>query len=105
MVKTLTNVGYMVREFANVAVLLFGTVVLFAWIAAMALDDIDEDNREGVPINEGFGSISESLYSLFEASTTQNFPDQMLPTFIWSRHTFVFFFVRDFPVVRCILRV
>ena len=83
----------MLSEFANVAMLLFGTVLLFAWVAAMMLDDLDDDNRAGVPINDGFNSISEALYSMFEASTTQNFPAQMLPSFVWSRWMFLFFFV------------
>ena len=91
MIMACQNLVAMVPGFFNVAVLLFGTVIFFAWVAAMALDDEDEENHEGDPINQGFESLSDAIYTLFEASTTQNYPDQMLPSFIKYRLWFFFF--------------
>jgi hypothetical protein len=93
MLMACKNLIAMVPEFINVAVLLFGAVLFFAWVAAMALDDEEEENHEGDPINQGFESLPEAIYTLFEASTTQNYPDQMLPTFIKYRAWFLFFLV------------
>uniref|UniRef100_A0A7S2MR56 EF-hand domain-containing protein n=2 Tax=Octactis speculum TaxID=3111310 RepID=A0A7S2MR56_9STRA len=93
MQKALNNVYCMFKEFLNVALLLFGTVVFFAWVAAMALDDLDTLNKQDVPMNFGFESLTNSLYTLFEASTTQNFPGQMVPLFVYSRLSFLPFFV------------
>ena len=85
------NVKNMLGHFANVAILLFGTVVFCAWVLAMALDDVEDKNHAGQDINEGFEDLSASVYSLFVASTTQDFPNQMLPTFIKWRVSFLFF--------------
>lgn len=101
----LVNVFNMIREFLNVAVLLFGTVLFFAWVAAMALDDVEGKNHAGQDINDGFSTLPEALYSLFEASTTQNFPDQMLPSFIKYRFWFFFFMVFMFLTVMIFLNL
>lgn len=57
----------------------------------MLLDDITELNQEGQHVNEGYQDIPSAIYSLFEASTTANFPAQMLPCFIQWRSSFLFF--------------
>lgn len=93
------------REFLNVAALLFGTVLFFAWVAAMALDDVTTKNHEGQHTNEGYSTLSEALYSLFEASTTQNFPQQMTPQFVKYRFWFFFFMVFMFLTVMIFLNL
>ena len=37
------------------------TVVFFGWLAAITLDDYDEDNANGVPVNDGFGGLGEGM--------------------------------------------
>ena len=60
----------MIDEFFNVAILLFGTIVFFAWVAAMALDDVTSKNYAGLDTNRGFETLGDAVYTLFEASTT-----------------------------------
>ena len=79
-------------SFCNVAALLAICVCIFGWLAAITFDDLDFENREGVAVNDGFGSLGESVYTMFFVSTTANFPDQMLPSFTYRRSFGLFFF-------------
>lgn len=79
--------------FCDVGALLALCVAFFGWLAAITFDDLQVENREGVAVNEGFSSLGEGLYTMFFVSTTANFPDQMLPSFTYSRRFGIFFFL------------
>uniref|UniRef100_A0A7S2HY09 EF-hand domain-containing protein n=1 Tax=Alexandrium andersonii TaxID=327968 RepID=A0A7S2HY09_9DINO len=64
---------------------LMGTVVIFAWVAAMIFDDMDTKDSFGTPINQGFESFGNALYTSFATMTTSITPDAMIPSYAYSR--------------------
>jgi len=74
-------VAFLLPNFVNVSALLTLCVCFFGWLAAITLDDYDQDNAEGQAVNDGFGSLGEGIYTMFFVASTANFPDQMLPAF------------------------
>jgi len=70
---------------SKVGAFLLGTVVIFAWVTAMIFDDFTEVNRYGDPVNTGFESFGNALYTSFAAMTTAILPDVIIPSFIYSR--------------------
>ena len=65
-------------------------ILFFGWLAAITLDDV-ETVKDGLPVNEGFTSLGEGIYTMFFVSTTANFPDQMLASYASSRSFGLFF--------------
>eukprot|EP00931_Biecheleriopsis_adriatica_P049341 TRINITY_DN28542_c0_g1_i1.p1 TRINITY_DN28542_c0_g1~~TRINITY_DN28542_c0_g1_i1.p1 ORF type:complete len:864 (-),score=160.57 TRINITY_DN28542_c0_g1_i1:70-2637(-) len=61
------------------------TVIMFAWISAMILDDQKEIDKYGAPVNQGFSSFSDALYSCFAALTTSTLPDVLVPSYTHNR--------------------
>lgn len=64
---------------------LIGTVIIFAWVAAMIFDDLEVKDRYGTPINQGFESFGNALYTAFATMTTSTTPDVMVPSYAYSR--------------------
>jgi len=69
-----------IDEFGNVAIFLMGTVLFFAWLVIMVLDDV-RDRRGNSAMStiggEEFGSFSDAFYTLFVISTGAAFPDDI----------------------------
>jgi len=101
-------IGKLVKSFARsllaistVGLFLLGTVVLFAWAAAMILDDLEFENADGMPVNQGFDSFGNALYTSFVTMTTANLPDAMVPSYLYNRG-FVFLWLPFFALAVCI---
>lgn len=73
------------KAIVKVFLFLMGTVVIFAWVAAMVFDDLVGKDRYGDPINQGFESFGSALYTSFATMTTAVTPDAMIPSYVWSR--------------------
>ncbi|CAK0902019.1 unnamed protein product [Prorocentrum cordatum] len=69
---------------SKVGLFLSGTIVVFAWAAALLFNDITERVSAG-PVNTGFATFSDALYTSFVAGTTANLPDAMVPTYEYFR--------------------
>lgn len=102
------TIGKLVKSFARslvaistVGLFLLGTVVLFAWTAAMILDDLDIENADGMPVNQGFESFGNAVYTSFVTMTTANLPDAMVPSYLYNRG-FVFLWLPFFALAVCI---
>ena len=80
----------MIPSFLDVSLLLTLCILFFGWLAAITLDDV-ETVKDGLPVNEGFTSLGEGIYTMFFVSTTANFPDQMLASYASSRSFGLFF--------------
>jgi len=65
-----------------------GLIVIFALMATTVLDDSTEVNRYGDPVNTGFKSISDSIYTSFVAMTTASLPDAVIPTYVHNHAMF-----------------
>jgi len=88
---------------SQIGVFLMGTVVIFAWVAAMVFDDLDMNDRYGDPVNTGFETFSNSLYTSFAAMTTGNLPDAMVPSYA-HRRSFIFLWMPFFVMAVCIFQ-
>mmetsp|Transcript_45898 Transcript_45898/g.106710 ORF Transcript_45898/g.106710 Transcript_45898/m.106710 type:complete len:742 (-) Transcript_45898:164-2389(-) len=73
------------KAIAVPSLFLVGSIAIFAWISALLFDDLDMEDRYGMPVNQGFENFGNSLYTSFVVSTTANLPDAMVPTFEWDR--------------------
>lgn len=76
----LTCIKEVLNEFLSIAVFLFGTILLFAWIAVTIFDDITGDWYEK-PINVGLDNFSSTLYTMFVAGVTSDFVTCFLPSY------------------------
>jgi len=88
---------------SQIGVFLLGTVVIFAWIAAMIFDDLDMVDRYGDPVNTGFETFSNSLYTSFSAMTTANLPDAMVPSYA-HRRSMIWLWMPFFVMAVCIFQ-
>mmetsp|Transcript_52617 Transcript_52617/g.139752 ORF Transcript_52617/g.139752 Transcript_52617/m.139752 type:complete len:1775 (-) Transcript_52617:582-5906(-) len=75
----------MVGEWLSVASFWMGTVVFFAWISVTIFEDAQQKNGEGTKINEGFETFGDGLYTMFVASSTDDFVDKFNATFTYNR--------------------
>lgn len=65
--------------------LLCGTILVFAWIAALLLGDTDLEDKYGNGLADSFQTFGYALYTSFCTVTTTNLPDDLVPTFsVWS---------------------
>jgi len=87
----------------QIGVFLLGTVIIFAWVAAMIFDDLDMTDRYGDPVNTGFETFGNSLYTSFSAMTTANLPDAMIPSYAHSR-SFIWLWMPFFVMAVCIFQ-
>lgn len=76
----LTCIKEVLTEFLSIAVFLFGTILLFAWIAVTIFDDITGDWHEK-PVNVGLESFSSTLNTMFIAGVTDDFVACFLPSY------------------------
>mmetsp|Transcript_70585 Transcript_70585/g.140057 ORF Transcript_70585/g.140057 Transcript_70585/m.140057 type:complete len:774 (-) Transcript_70585:78-2399(-) len=88
---------------SQIGVFLMGTVVIFAWVAAMIFDDLDMNDRYGDPVNTGFETFSNSLYTSFAAMTTANLPDAMVPSYA-HRRSMIWLWMPFFVMAVCIFQ-
>lgn len=79
-------------SFIDVFGLLALVVFFFSWLAAITFDDFRFENHEGVAVNDGFETFRAALYSTFMAATTADWPDPMLPSFVYRRFFGIFWF-------------
>jgi len=66
----------------KVGVMLLGTIVIFAWLAMMLFDGLTQEDRYGLPLNQGFESFPNALYTMFVTMTTANLPDALVATYL-----------------------
>jgi len=88
---------------SQIGVFLLGTVVIFAWVAAMIFDDLDMEDRYGDPVNTGFETFGNSLYTSFSAMTTANLPDAMVPSYA-HRRSMIWLWMPFFVMAVCIFQ-
>merc|ERR1712136_532360 len=83
------------KNLGQVGLFLLMAVVLFAWLAALMLDDMPENVSAAVPLpaNLGFDTFRNSLYTAFVAETTGNLPDAMIPSFMGNRWFIIVWFM------------
>jgi len=88
-IETLTrltkNFVHCMCSVAQIATFLLGSIVVFAWIAASIFDDVEGDDIYGDPINAGFESFGNSLYTSFLTSTGGNLPDVLVNSVVTHR--------------------
>lgn len=81
LVQRLTESFYhILRAISKVGFFLLSTIVIFAWLAAQLFNDITRSVSAG-PVNTGFATLRDSLYTSFVAGTTANLPDAVVPTY------------------------
>lgn len=85
----------------TVGLFLVGTIVIFAWVAAMIFDDLDSKDVYGMQINQGFENFGNSLYTMFVTMTTAVLPDVMIPSYHHNR-LFLFFWMPFFLLAVCV---
>lgn len=88
-VRNLARIAFaVIWEVCSIMAFLFGTILMFAWVAVTLFHDFNTRNIEGVMIDEGFHTFSSAVYSMFLASVTEEgFIDHFLPTFTAFRVT------------------
>lgn len=69
----------------HVAMLFGYTVILFAFVSSSFLDDINHLNEFGDPVNTGFETFSDAVYTCFATLTTAALPDSIMPSYTESR--------------------
>mmetsp|Transcript_138433 Transcript_138433/g.239294 ORF Transcript_138433/g.239294 Transcript_138433/m.239294 type:complete len:823 (-) Transcript_138433:206-2674(-) len=74
--KVVRSFGRSFSAIKEVSVFLMGTIILFAWVAALLFYNSDKEDD----IAADFRPITTSLYSCFLAVITVNLPDVMVPT-------------------------
>jgi len=89
------------RSVVTVGVCLLATIFVFAWLMAMILDDWNEPDAYGEPINKGFTNFGDSLYTMFVTMTTANLPDVMVSSYAHSR-LFLLFWIPFFVLAVCV---
>eukprot|EP00403_Amphidinium_massartii_P037698 CAMPEP_0178440972 /NCGR_PEP_ID=MMETSP0689_2-20121128/37178_1 /TAXON_ID=160604 /ORGANISM="Amphidinium massartii, Strain CS-259" /LENGTH=748 /DNA_ID=CAMNT_0020064011 /DNA_START=61 /DNA_END=2304 /DNA_ORIENTATION=- len=89
------------KAIAIPSLFLVGSVILFAWLGALFFDDLDFEDKYGVPVNQGFENFGNALYTSFLVSTTANLPDVMVPTFDLDRG-YIFLWMAMLLVSICI---
>jgi len=97
----ITSFVQVTRSIVTVGIFQIGTVILFAWIAAMIFDDLDGVDMYGMPINQGFENFGNALYSMFAVQTTAVLPDAMVPSYHHNR-IFLLFWMPFFLLAVCI---
>lgn len=90
-----------VKATSKIAMFLLGTILLFAWVMAMIMDDFEETTRHGVPVNLGYENFGNAIYTTFVCVTTANLPAAMTPTYMHNRK-FVFLWIPFFAITICI---
>lgn len=88
-------------EISKVMCFLVGTIMIFAWVMAQIMDDLTMDDRYGVPVNQGFESFGNSVYTSFVTMTTANLPDVMVPSYAHNR-SFILVWMPFFLLAVCI---
>jgi len=89
------------KSIVTIGVFLLGTVVIFAWVAAMIFDDLGEKDEYGMNVNQGFENFGNSLYTMFVTMTTAILPDVMIPSYEHNR-IFLFFWMPFYLLAVCI---
>mmetsp|Transcript_8836 Transcript_8836/g.19301 ORF Transcript_8836/g.19301 Transcript_8836/m.19301 type:complete len:1207 (-) Transcript_8836:396-4016(-) len=74
-----------INEWLSVVSFWMGTVAFFAWIGVTLLNDNDSRNSAGMRVNEGFDSFGSAVYTMFVASSSDDFVDKFNPTFTQNR--------------------
>lgn len=89
------------RAILAIGLFLLGTIIIFAWLGAMMFDDLDQANQYGTPINQGFESFGNSVYTMFTSVTTGVLPDSMVPSYTDNKAT-AFFWMPFFVLGSCV---
>mmetsp|Transcript_52619 Transcript_52619/g.139765 ORF Transcript_52619/g.139765 Transcript_52619/m.139765 type:complete len:1780 (-) Transcript_52619:248-5587(-) len=73
------------NEWLSVVSFWMGTVLFFAWIGVTLLDDNTSINPANVRVNKGFDTFGRALYTMFVASSSDDFINCFNPTFLQNR--------------------
>jgi len=86
---------------STIGLFLLGTIIAFAWLAAMIFDDVDMKDQYGLEIGLGFDSFGKALYTMFVTMTTGNLPDFLVPSYAYNR-LLLFFWVPFLLLAVCV---
>lgn len=100
--KVIVSFLKVTKSIFTIGVFLVGSVVIFAWLAAMIFDDRVSLDSYGDPVNKGFESFGNALYTMFVTLTTANLPDVMVPSFEHDQR-YLMFWMPFYLLAVCIL--
>jgi len=78
------SIADVIQEFVTIAVFFVSGVLIFAWIATMLFDGVEEEIY-GESVTEGLETFSKSVNTMFIAGATDDFFEMARNTYSWNR--------------------